>query len=313
MRNNKFIKILFKVLFLIKVIFRVLIELRKFINQKYSREQIYTFSNKDFLIYIKERYFTSLSKVTISESSINGLQKHQIKKTIFYYPSQFSSSDLPWLHHEVFDKFSLNPSSYDHPELKYESSSWIIDAGAAEGFFTFFTSQKTHANLYAIEPVPQFHDSLMQSMEFYKKKHSEFRVISAALGDKVGEIMFDIDEQEVCSSKIISENDLSNSNDLKKFISVSVLTLDQIANDLELSDNGLIKMDIEDYEVQALAGATELMSEFRPKLAIAVYHSFENAKKCKDIILSANDSYTIEFRGYYGWFDPPRPYMLFAY
>ena len=72
-------------------------------------------------------------------------------------------------------------------------------------------------------------------------------------------------------------------------------------------------MDIEGYEMKALEGAKQTLANDKPQLAIAVYHDYENALQCRNIILEANPTYKIEFRGMYAWFKPPRPYLLFAY
>lgn len=85
-----------------------------------------------------------------------------------------------------------------------------------------------------------------------------------------------------------------------------------LAIQYSLGTGGLIKMDIEGYEMAALSGASKVLKEYKPSLAIAVYHELENAKKCAEIIKAANSTYKIEFRGCYGYFEPPRPYLLFA-
>jgi len=75
----------------------------------------------------------------------------------------------------------------------------------------------------------------------------------------------------------------------------------------------MIKMDVEGAEMDALLGGTQLLRNQKPKLAVAVYHDYDNAKLCSDIILQANPAYHIEFRGMYNWFYPARPYLLFAW
>jgi hypothetical protein len=66
-------------------------------------------------------------------------------------------------------------------------------------------------------------------------------------------------------------------------------------------------------EMLAMTGAVNLMRRFKPALTVAVYHDLDNAKKCAEIIKSANPKYKIKFRGFYGYFEPARPYMVFAY
>lgn len=302
-----------RALYKLILVLNLILEIIKFMLHNYLKRRIYPFKFNEFSLYIKERYFTSMSNFTIENSYIKGLSKIKIRDTIFYYPSQLAVDDLPWLHHEVFDNFSVNPSSYDHPKLDYKSRNWIIDAGAAEGFFTFFASQKTSARIISIDPVAQLCNSLQKSVQDFNYNTSKHITISAALGEKSGNINFEIDADRICSSRIIADEELSNSDKIKNNVVVPILTLDQIANDLDLGYQGLVKMDIEDYEVHALTGAVSLMRQFKPNLAIAIYHSFENARKCKEIIYNANKSYKIEMRGYYGWESPPRPYMIFAY
>ena len=71
--------------------------------------------------------------------------------------------------------------------------------------------------------------------------------------------------------------------------------------------------DIEGAEIEALEGATETLKNYKPLLSIAVYHEYENAIKCRDIILKANPSYQVLFRGINFGYDKERPYMLIAY
>ena len=56
-------------------------------------------------------------------------------------------------------------------------------------------------------------------------------------------------------------------------------------------------MDIEGYKMNALKGAEKTLRNLKPSLAIAVYHEYENALRCKEIIKKANPDYEFEFRG----------------
>ena len=94
---------------------------------------------------------------------------------------------------------------------------------------------------------------------------------------------------------------------------VTVTTIDKVIQGQNFFGNGLIKMDIEGFEMKALEGAKNTLRTLKPSLAIAVYHEYENANKCAEIIKNANPEYKIELRGCYGYFKPARPYMLFAW
>jgi len=140
-------------------------------------------------------------------------------------------------------------------------------------------------------------------------------IVSAALADKAGSAEFQIDFEHICDSALLASNSDIKSNESSSLITerITITTIDQLAKEYSLGDGGMIKMDIEGYEMSALRAAMSLMKNHKPRLAIAVYHELENALKCAEIIKNANPTYKVEFRGYYGYFEPARPYMLFAY
>lgn len=59
-----------------------------------------------------------------------------------------------------------------------------------------------------------------------------------------------------------------------------------------------IKMDIEGAEYEALMGARKLIMENRPRMAISVYHKFEDFVTLADLVLSMHPDYQIAYRHY---------------
>jgi hypothetical protein len=122
-----------------------------------------------------------------------------------------------------------------------------------------------------------------------------------------------VDAKHICDSKLIDPSATGRETGTGGVTaSVPVATIDLLAAQHSLAEDGLIKMDVEGFEMAALKGAVRTLRDYKPALAIAVYHELGNARECAEIIRAANPRYQIEFRGYYGWFHPPRPYMLFA-
>ncbi|MER2624754.1 MAG: FkbM family methyltransferase [Accumulibacter sp.] len=80
--------------------------------------------------------------------------------------------------------------------------------------------------------------------------------------------------------------------------SVEVTTLD-----ISVSDKvSFIKMDLEGWELKALAGAKKHIFEDHPKLAIAVYHRASDFWRIPEYILSTRQDYDIYLRHYTeGW------------
>lgn len=282
-------------------------------NQLNNSSAGYTFSQGDINLYIHERLvgLPSTSIDTVGDNS--NLLKVTVKGTTIYWPTVLPPNDLPWLYHEIFDEFDTNPSSYDHPLIDFESKKWIMDAGAAEGYFSIFSILKSSALVIAVEPLGLMKTALEKTLDLYAAD-KKTTIVSAALSSECGWAEIQVNYEHICDSTLSSNVISTQKNDLNGVTErVSVTTIDQLSSQYFLGGDGMIKMDIEGYEMAALSGAVNLMRSHKPALAIAVYHDIENARKCADIIREANPNYKIEFRGCYGYFDPPRPYMLFAY
>lgn len=287
----------------------------KIINYCFKRplkipNNLYKFSVLDLKLYEIEKDTKMLfKKATNTESDLKSISigNHEI-----FWPNNISDSDLPWLYHEIFDSFENNPSSYDHPAMEYNKAKWIIDAGCCEGYFSVFAFHLNKTcKVIAFEPLEGIKIALRKTFE-KEIKDNRFNLLQKALGSREGIVTFQEDSTHICNSLI---KDLKNNEEIDLHLSydIDVVAIDDIALAYELKEDGIIKMDIEGGEINALKGCIELMSKHKPKLAIAVYHGYENAVISKNIILSANPNYKIEFRGMYGYCQPPRPYILFAW
>jgi FkbM family methyltransferase len=275
-----------------------------FINR---RAGSYKFKLKDIYLYYCERN-QSLPALNIEEDNSKNLNKITVFNKCIYWPKFIDPKDLPWLYHEVFDPYKVNPSSYDNPNMQLQKKDWIIDAGAAEGYFSIFAAERAKygTTILALEPLSIMRDSLLQTAKLNNIKY--FKHLPFALSNNQGKVLFKLDTEHICDSKINEKNIEQVDTEL-----VTVTTIDKVIEEQNFFGNGLIKMDIEGFEMKALEGAKNTLRTLKPSLAIAVYHEYENANKCAEIIQNANPEYKIELRGCYGYFKPPRPYMLFAY
>jgi len=270
---------------------------------KSRRSELYRFTREDLRLYLCERQWHLLNFSLLREEK--DFQILEIEGREFYWPVDLGSADLPWLFAEIFYPPCINPSSYEHPEIHPGETQWVIDAGALEGFFSIYAFEKGANRVIALDPVPSAKRAL--EMTFRKEAaEGRFLVVPEALGDRVGKEFMQCDPKQAAMARLAESN-------LGSTIEVDVTTLDHLVEGLDLGAGGFIKMDIEGGEVRALMGGRNTLAEFKPGLAVAVYHEYENAIRCRDIILDANPDYTVQFRGMYGWYDPPRPHMLFAW
>ena len=277
------------------------------------QESKYDFSKNDIDLYVEEQFALMRPLKIFPAENSSELIRVTIEDKAIYWPKRLTTKDLPWLYHEIFDDFNTNPSSYNHPLMDLENRKWVMDAGAAEGYFSVFSLLNTRALIIALEPLNLMRTALKQTLDLYADGR-ETIIVSAALSDKPGRAKIHVDFNHICDSTLTpsaSVEDLSLTNLVTE--SVVITTIDILASEFSSGPKGLIKMDIEGYEMAALNGAVNLMKNYKPALSVAVYHDIENAHKCAAIIKAANPSYKIEFRGCYGYFNPPRPYMIFAY
>ena len=281
---------------------------RQLLNGLASDTTGYAFTREDVSLHIRER-FGRAPGAEVESTGEADLLKVTIGGRSIFWPAALAQDDLPWLYREVFDPFDANPSSYDHPSLDYGRRRWILDAGAAEGYFSVFALAKSGARILSVEPLPVMQRALARTLASHAGGR-EALAVSAALGEKPGSALLHVDAKHVCDSRLIDP--AAPGREAGATESVPVTTIDLLAAQHLLAADGLIKMDVEGFEMAALQGAIRTLRDCKPALAIAVYHELDNARKCAAIIRAANPAYAIDFRGYYGWFHPPRPYMLFA-
>ncbi len=263
---------------------------------------VYAFSYQDMKLFIHE-HFWKLPEIT-QVSRIGELVQLQINNVRIYYPATFKQPELGWLYSEVFYPRVKNPSSYDHPIAIIPENGWVIDAGAHEGFFCRFAFLKGSGKIIAVEPIYDLRDALYKSFE-KERNEGKFFVETAGLGKEAGVMNLSYDPEHPCEASI-DHSPGSNT--------VEIVTIDEIIARYNLSHEGFIKMDVEGAEMDALMGAQNTLKTLKPKLAIAVYHEYENARKCAAIIKDIRSDYQVEFRGMHGWYDAmPRPYLLFAW
>ena len=96
------------------------------------------------------------------------------------------------------------------------------------------------------------------------------------------------------TSRIISRKEAEKRN----FEGVEEIETRALDDVLEGKRITFIKMDIEGAEYEALLGARKLIMENRPRMAISVYHKFEDFVTLADLVLGMHPDYKIAYRHY---------------
>jgi FkbM family methyltransferase len=160
----------------------------------------------------------------------------------------------------------------------------FVDAGGFDGDTTeeFCRRCGDYRKVFIFEPS-------VKNMDAAKKRLNKFENINyleVGLSDTVGILHFNADAGSASS---VTEGGGE---------SIQVTTLDVAVKEPVT----FIKMDLEGWELKALAGAAGHIKQEKPKLAIAVYHSASDFRNIANYVLSLNPNYRIYMRHYtQGW------------
>jgi FkbM family methyltransferase len=163
---------------------------------------------------------------------------------------------------------------YDHyrnlrrPWLLDAGIETILDIGANTGQFARLAREVfPGAAIYSFEPLPDCFEALKTALP----AGSDFHPINCALGREEGTLEFRRAKHTPSSSflkmtKLHEESfPESTGGQEEQPLSVAVRTLDAVAAELPLKDNVLLKIDVQGYEANVLAGGAETV-----KRAVAV-------------------------------------------
>jgi len=170
----------------------------------------------------------------------------------------------------------VNQYFEDFLELNEE---YFVDAGGFHGetSIEFIKRCKNFKRIFLLEPCAD-------SMSIAKKNLSEAKNIhflQVGLSDVNENVSFDA---ESGSANSIGKGDST----------IEVNTLDSLIND----QVSFIKMDLEGYEDKALLGAKNTIRTYHPKLAISVYHKFNDLIEIPKLVLGFRKDYDLFLRHY---------------
>lgn len=166
----------------------------------------------------------------------------------------------------------------DFLDLKAEGESFV-DIGGYDGF----TSQKFislcpgYRSIHLFEPEKKNLQAAKDNLGAFKRVN----FYPLGLSNTVGTVKF---------SPYGSGSSMSDSGE----VTINTDLLDNILHE----PVSFIKIDIEGAEELAIKGATQIIKQYHPRLAISVYHKPNDFWKIPEQILSIRDDYDVYFRHY---------------
>lgn len=193
----------------------------------------------------------------------------------------------------IFSRFKVATLRLDKKEQEFftfldlipENEGLIIDVGANLGFITAHIQKKfPQRTILAIEPMPE-HIAVLYSLK--KKlgwKHVE--IIGKAVGAEKGTVTMVLPHNGKTKMQGLSH---VKDDEIKEWVKgdeveVEITTIDEIVDNQIVS---AVKMDVENYEYQALLGAEKTITQNRPILFIELWDNV-NRQRCFDWLLAKN-------------------------
>lgn len=168
----------------------------------------------------------------------------------------------------------------------------FVDCGCFDGAtcynFAGWCGHKGFEHIYSFEADPENYKKSKAALEPLGK----YDLYPYGTADEHKKVYFAADAFE--TSCIISREEAEKRN-FEGVEEIETVALDDV---LEGKRVTFIKMDIEGAEYEALIGARKLIMENRPRMAISVYHKFEDFVTLANLVLEMHPDYRIAFRHY---------------
>jgi len=167
-----------------------------------------------------------------------------------------------------------------------------IDCGAWIGDTAIMFASFGFEKVIAIEPVLDNYECMQRNIERNKTHLSDvIEPLNVAVGDVEGHLsMLKVGDDGVGSCVV--ESSESETLDVKS------ITIDNLILHSDYASIGLIKFDIEGYELNALKGAESIIRRDKPVLLISVYHLWlqpEQIFDCKKFVEGLGLGYNYKF------------------
>lgn len=147
----------------------------------------------------------------------------------------------------------------------------VLDLGAFNGNSAIVLGRRAgqSGKVYAFEPNPSTQDVWRRNITKIGLANAE--LVPMGVSSKADRLRF---TQAGAGSRI----------DPNGNVQVDITTVDTFVSERELKSVDFLKFDIEGFEVDALAGCTDTIRRFRPKIAISVYHLHHDLQRITQAI-----------------------------
>ena len=177
---------------------------------------------------------------------------------------------------------------YESGEVAIRPGDTVVDCGAHVGLFTKLALKQGADRVVAIEPDPT-NVACLESNLGPEIAEGRVIVVKAGVWNKKTRLTL-YEPLDGNSGRKTFVEEPTNGN---KMEGLPVLPLDHIVANLKLDRVDFIKMDIEGSERFAMEGASETLQQFKPRMAISVYHFRRDPTIIPALVKRARPDYQI--------------------
>lgn len=178
------------------------------------------------------------------------------------------------------ESYSCNTEEqYFDSVIQFSKNEVFVDCGGYDGDTTkrFIEKNPNYAKIYFFEPYIEYYNLAMRNLNQYKN----ISFFQKATYNNNAFLKFVVAKE-------------ASAIDEKGEITIEASKLDDIIKEKVT----FIKMDVEGAEYESVLGAKNLIQQYKPKLAICVYHKQEHFWKIPELVLNINNDYEIYLRHY---------------
>ena len=240
-------------------------------------------------IYVELLSYGVLGYKKVKLSSNNNLRKSYLKKiqnfidykdciksnfedrNLYMHRFQYKGNQLSLYHTECgpLNAFFLGQYRLDH-NIAPKEGDYIIDCGACWGDSTceFAASSGDNGKVFAYEFIPKSKEILQNNIDLNPSLSNRIEIIDHAVWSESKIHFFYKDNGPGSRVEMDSFSDHEGK--------VTTLSIDDLIKQKKINKLDWIKMDIEGAEPHALKGAQQTIKEFKPNLAISIYHNMND-------------------------------------
>lgn len=223
------------------------------------------------------------------DSSVKQLQS-VTRKLKFYDLSELGYDIKLYGARALLDKLVVH-NQYSYKDCRVEKDDFVIDAGGCWGDTSLMFSSKAgeKGKIFTFEFFEDNLNVLKENLSYNKKLAENICLTEHPLYNKSNEILY---LNHACADITTLTENKNNSKQYK------TISIDDFIENKKIEKIDFIKMDIEGCELKALQGAIKTLKKYKPKLAIAAYHKYDDYYKIPKFLNELSIGYKFYFANY---------------